>query len=161
MARRIDAAPAPAEGAVTFRLVARDTIRFVLSELKPKGKMLTPFNVISGAIILLGLVLIVIRFAFGLSAVTNLSQHYPWGNSFGISSVMFLVAWHFLLYMICELVEFSPAVAEWLNWPRMRRIVAGLTTGASIFGITLSPLPQWGLGALFLLAPSKIHPLWY
>ncbi|OGP78768.1 MAG: hypothetical protein A2Z13_04935 [Deltaproteobacteria bacterium RBG_16_64_85] len=193
--------------------------------------MLTPFNVISGAIILLGLVLIVIRFAFGLSAVTNLSQNYPWGiwigfdvitgvafaggayvltfivhilkfkkyepivrvtvlngflayvfyagallldlgrpwnvinpiigNSFGISSVMFLVAWHFLLYMICELVEFSPAVAEWLNWPRMRRIVAGLTTGAVIFGITLSTLHQSGLGALFLLAPSKIHPLWY
>jgi Ni/Fe-hydrogenase subunit HybB-like protein len=231
MARKIDAAPAPTKGAVTFRQVARDTIRFVLSELRPKGKMLTPFNVISGAIILLGLVLIVIRFAFGLSSVTNLSQNYPWGiwigfdvvtgvafaggayvltfivhilkfkkyepivrvtvlngflayvfyagallldlgrpwnvinpiigNSFGISSVMFLVAWHFFLYMICEFVEFSPAVAEWLNWPRVRRIVEGLTTGAVILGITLSTLHQSGLGALFLLAPSKIHPLWY
>jgi Ni/Fe-hydrogenase subunit HybB-like protein len=231
MARKIDAAPAPTKGAVTFRQVARDTVRFVLSELKPKGKMLTPFNVISGAIILLGLVLIVIRFAFGLSSVTNLSQNYPWGiwigfdvvtgvafaggayaltfivhilkfkkyepivrvtvlngflayvfyagalllelgrpwniinpiigNSFGISSVMFLVAWHFLLYMICEFVEFSPAVAEWLNWPRVGRIVKGLTTGAVIFGITLSTLHQSGLGAIFLLAPSKIHPLWY
>jgi Ni/Fe-hydrogenase subunit HybB-like protein len=43
----------------------------------------------------------------------------------------------------------------------MRRIVEGLTTGAVIFGITLSTLHQSGLGALFLLAPSKIHPLWY
>ena len=36
-----------------------------------------------------------------------------------------------------------------------------LTTGAVIFGITLSTLHQSGLGALFLLAPAKIHPLWY
>ncbi|MBF8260258.1 MAG: hypothetical protein HW377_2632 [Actinobacteria bacterium] len=83
------------------------------------------------------------------------------GNAFGLSSVLFLVAWHFLLYMICEFLEFSPAVAEWLNWPRARRILEGLTTGAVIFGITLSTLHQSGLGALFLMAPSKIHPLWY
>ncbi|HEY7585272.1 MAG TPA: NrfD/PsrC family molybdoenzyme membrane anchor subunit [Candidatus Deferrimicrobiaceae bacterium] len=231
MARKTDAAPAPAEGSVTLMRVARDTIRFVLSELKPKGKMLTPFNVITGAIMLVGVVLIVIRFAFGLSSVTNLSQNYPWGiwigfdvvtgvafaggayvltflvhilkvkkyepivrvtvlngflayvfyagallldlgrpwnvinpiigNSFGLSSVLFLVAWHFMLYMICEFLEFSPAVAEWLHWPKARRILEGLTTGAVIFGITLSTLHQSGLGALFLLAPSKIHPLWY
>ncbi|MCK7534111.1 MAG: hypothetical protein MZV63_25350 [Marinilabiliales bacterium] len=37
------------------------------------------------------------------------------GNSFGTSSVLFLVAWHFLLYMIAQLIEFSPAVAEWLG----------------------------------------------
>ena len=36
-----------------------------------------------------------------------------------------------------------------------------LTLGAVIFGITLSTLHQSGLGALFLLAKSKIHPLWY
>ena len=51
------------------------------------------------------------------------------GNAFGLSSVLFLVAWHFLLYMICEFVEFSPAVAEWLHWDRTRRIVEKLTTG--------------------------------
>ena len=34
-------------------------VRFFLSELKPKGKILTPFNVISGAIIALGIALIV------------------------------------------------------------------------------------------------------
>jgi Ni/Fe-hydrogenase subunit HybB-like protein len=207
------------------------TIREVASELKPKGKLLTPFNVITGALIAVGLVLIVIRFAFGLASVTNLSQAYPWGiwigfdvvtgvafaggayvltfavhilklkkfepivrvtvlngflayvfyagallldlgrpwnvinpiigNSFGLSSVLFLVAWHFLLYMICEFLEFAPTVAEWLHWPKVRRVLEGLTTGAVIFGITLSTLHQSGLGALFLLAPTKIHPLWY
>ncbi len=37
------------------------------------------------------------------------------GNNFGVSSVLFLVAWHFLLYMVAQLIEFSPAIAEWLG----------------------------------------------
>ncbi len=231
---KTDAVPAlagPSGRSGAMRQELRRTFRFVLSELKPKGRMLTPFNLISGAIILTGLALIVIRFAFGLASVTNLSQAYPWGiwigfdvvtgvafaggayvltfavhilklkkfepivrvtvlngflayvfyagallldlgrpwnvvnpiigNAFGLSSVLFLVAWHFLLYMICEFLEFSPAVAEWLGWKKVRKVLMALTTGAVIFGITLSTLHQSGLGALFLLAPSKIHPLWY
>lgn len=83
------------------------------------------------------------------------------GNSFGTSSVLFLVAWHFLLYMLAELIEFSPAIAEWLGARRARKILSGLTLGAVIFGITLSTLHQSGLGALYLMAKTKIHPLWY
>ncbi|OGU08131.1 MAG: hypothetical protein A2W29_00580, partial [Gemmatimonadetes bacterium RBG_16_66_8] len=83
------------------------------------------------------------------------------GNSFGVSSVLFLVAWHFLLYMTAELVEFSPAVAEWLGWNRVHRVLTGMTIGAVVFGITLSTLHQSGLGALYLMARDKVHPLWY
>ena len=83
------------------------------------------------------------------------------GNSFGVSSVLFLVAWHFMLYMAAEFIEFSPAVAEWLGWKRVRKILHSLTLGAVIFGITLSTLHQSGLGALYLMAKGKIHPLWY
>jgi Ni/Fe-hydrogenase subunit HybB-like protein len=36
-----------------------------------------------------------------------------------------------------------------------------LTLGAVVFGITLSTLHQSGLGALMMMAKSKIHPLWY
>jgi Ni/Fe-hydrogenase subunit HybB-like protein len=181
---------------------------FILKELKPKGKILTPFNVISGLTIFLGIIIIIIRFTKGLGAVVDASQDNPWGlwigfnvitgvafaggayaltfavyvlgakkyhfiiratvlngflaylfyagallldigrpwkiinpiigNDFGVSSVLFLVAWHFLLYMMAEFIEFSPAVAEWL-----------------------STLHQSGLGALFLMAKEKIHPLWY
>lgn len=205
--------------------------RFLLGELKPKGRLLTPFNVISIPIMLLGAALLVIRFAKGLGSITNLSQEYPWGlwigfdvitgvafaggayvltfmvyilrmdkyrpivratvlngflaylfyagallldlgrpwnvinpiigNSFGVSSVLFLVAWHFLLYMIAEFIEFSPAVAEWLGLKRLRKILHSMTLAAVIFGITLSTLHQSGLGALYLMAKGKIHPLWY
>jgi Ni/Fe-hydrogenase subunit HybB-like protein len=206
-------------------------ITFFLSELKPKGKLITPFNVIAAVIILVGVVLIIIRFTFGLSSITNLNQDFPWGiwigfdvvtgvafaggayvitfmvyilrlekyhpivritvlngflaylfyagallldlgrpwnvinpiigNSFGVSSVMFLVAWHFMLYMLAEFIEFSPAIAEWIGWKRIRKYLGSLTLATVIFGITLSTLHQSGLGALFLMAKSKIHPLWY
>jgi Ni/Fe-hydrogenase subunit HybB-like protein len=83
------------------------------------------------------------------------------GNSFGTSSVLFLVAWHFLLYMIAQLIEFSPSIAEWLGAKRARKILSSMTIAAVIFGITLSTLHQSGLGALYLMAKDKIHPLWY
>jgi Ni/Fe-hydrogenase subunit HybB-like protein len=205
--------------------------RFILSEMKPQGKLMTPFNIISIPIILLGMALIAFRFWKGIGSITNLTQDTPWGlwigfdvvtgvafaggayvltfmvyilnmreyhsivrvtvlngflayvfyagallldlgrpwhvinpvigNSFGTSSVLFLVAWHFLLYMIAQLIEFSPAVAEWLGARRARKILSGMTIAAVIFGITLSTLHQSGLGALFLMAKEKIHPLWY
>ena len=173
-----------------------DFWRFFLSELKPKGKLVTPFNMISIPIIMVGLVLIVVRFINGIGAITNLDQEVPWGlwigfdvvtgvafaggayvltfivyilnvkkyksivrvtvlngflayvfyagallldlgrpwnvinpiigHSFGLSSVLFLVAWHFLLYMTAELIEFSPTIAEWLGW---RRACAGCWSG--------------------------------
>lgn len=210
---------------------SRRFARFILSELKPKGKIITPFNVIAAIILIVAAVLLTLRFTKGLAATTNLTQEFPWGiwigfdvitgvafaggayvitfmvyvlrlekyhpivritvlngflayvfyagallfdlgrpwnvinpiigNSFGVSSVMFLVAWHFMLYMIAEFIEFSPAVAEWLGWKRVRKFLGALTLGAVIFGITLSTLHQSGLGALFLMAKNKIHPLWY
>lgn len=83
------------------------------------------------------------------------------GNSFGVSSVLFLIAWHFMLYMMAAFLEFSPAIAEWLGMKRLRRALSALTLGAVVFGITLSILHQSGLGALFLMAKGKVHPLWY
>lgn len=205
--------------------------KFLLSELKPKGKLITPFNLFASAVILVAAVIITFRFANGLGSVTNLSQEFPWGiwiafdvitgvafaggayvvtfivyilrmekyhpivratvlngllaymfyagallldlgkpwnvinpvigNSFGMNSVMFLVAWHFMLYMAAEFIEFSPAIAEWLGWKRIRKYLGMITLGTVIIGITLSTLHQAGLGALFLMAKDKIHPLWY
>jgi Ni/Fe-hydrogenase subunit HybB-like protein len=83
------------------------------------------------------------------------------GNSFGYNSVLFLVSWHFLLYMTVLFVEFSPTIAEWAHWEKLRRFLSTLTLGAVIVGITLSMLHQSGVGAMFLMAKPKIHPLWY
>lgn len=205
--------------------------KFFLHELKPRGKWLTPFNVISIPVILVGLVILYFRFTLGLGAVTNLSQQYafgfwigfdvmtgvalaggayvicfvvyvmrlekyhsilkvtvlngllayvfysgalvldlgrPWhivnpiiGNSFGYNSVLFLVAWHFLLYTGALFLEFSPTIAEWAHWERLRKFLSSLILGTVIVGFTLSMLHQSGIGAMFLMAKPKIHPLWY
>jgi Ni/Fe-hydrogenase subunit HybB-like protein len=204
---------------------------FLIQEMKPRGPWLTPFNVISIPVILTGVVIIVIRFIYGLGAVTNLSQDFPWGfwlgfdvitgvalaggayvitfvvyvmkvekyhsivritilngllayifyagalvfdigrpwqaynpyigNNFGFSSVMFLICWHFFLYMVAAFIEFSPVIAEWAGWERVRKFLKSITLATVILGITLSILHQSGLGALFLMAKPKIHPLWW
>ncbi len=83
------------------------------------------------------------------------------GNKFGYNSILFLVAWHFMLYMISEFIEFSPVAAEWLGMEKMRKFLTKMTLGVVIFGVTLSSLHQSGLGALFLFSKPKLHPLWY
>ncbi len=83
------------------------------------------------------------------------------GNNFGYASVLFLICWHFALYMVAAFVEFSPVIAEWLNLEKARRFLKNITLATVILGVTLSLLHQSGLGALFLMAKPKIHPLWW
>jgi Ni/Fe-hydrogenase subunit HybB-like protein len=86
---------------------------------------------------------------------------YPMVISFGTASVLFLVAWHVALYLSVQLLEFSPSIFEWGGWKTLRRWALAITIGLTIAGIILSTLHQSALGAMFLLAPDKLHPLWY
>ena len=49
---------------------------------------------------------------------------YPVIYSYGVTSVMFLVAWHVFLYLTVQFLEFCPAVFEWLGWKNVRRWAA-------------------------------------
>jgi len=86
---------------------------------------------------------------------------YPVFYSYGLTSVMFEVAWCVFLYLTVLSLEFSPAMFEWLGWRRARRWVSRITIGLVVAGVVLSTLHQSSLGALFLMAPTKLHPLWY
>ena len=81
--------------------------------------------------------------------------------SHGTTSVMFEVAWCVALYLSVLAFEFLPPVFEWLGFSRARAFVISLALPATIMGVMLSTLHQSSLGALFLLAEGKIHPLWY
>jgi Ni/Fe-hydrogenase subunit HybB-like protein len=191
---------------------------------------LTPFNVVAGIIVVVGLIITVIRFTQGLGATTNLSDYNPWGIWIGFdllvgvalaaggyvtsaacyifglkrfhsavrpailtgflgyalvvlalhydvgrpwrlpypfivqsgtTSLLFEVAACVALYLSVLFIEFTPAALEWLGLKRARSIVVKLTLVLTIFGVVLSTLHQSSLGALFLIAPSKMHPLWY
>ncbi len=190
----------------------------------------TPFNIIAGIIVIIGLIITILRFTGGLATVTNLSDYNPWGIWIGFdllcgvalaaggfvtsaavyifgmkryhsavrpailtgvlgyalvalainydvgrpwrlpypfvvqsgtTSVLFEVGLCVMLYLTVLLVEFSPAPMEWLGFRKARNIVVKLTLVLTIFGVVLSTMHQSSLGALFLIAPSKLHPLWY
>ncbi len=125
---------------------------FGMKEYRPivKPAILTGF---------LGYFFVVVGLCFDLGRPWRLP--YPMFVSYGVTSVMFLVGWHVALYLSCQFVEFCPAIFEWLNWKKWRKFVVSVTIGATIFGAILSTLHQSALGGLFLLAPAKVHPLWY
>lgn len=193
-------------------------------------KLITPFHIIAGIILLAGLPLLVIRFSQGLASVTSASDAQPFGLfltvglfvgvplsatgyvlgsavylfglkqfrpvltnaillgflgylfaviflltdlgrpwrlpypmfvSYGPASVLFLVAWHVALYLSCQAAEFAPSAFEWLGLRSLRRWALRFTIVLTIFGVMLSTLHQSALGAMFLLMPGKLHPLWY
>ena len=190
----------------------------------------TPFNVITGLIIAVGLVISILRFTGGLAVVTNLTDDNPWGIWIGFdllvgvalaaggyvtsaavylfgmkkyhsavrpavltgflgyalvvfalhydvgrpwrlpypfvvqqgtTSLLFEVAACVALYLTVLFLEFVPAAMEWLGMKRARELAVKLTLLLTIFGVVLSTLHQSSLGALFLIVPSKLHPLWY
>jgi Ni/Fe-hydrogenase subunit HybB-like protein len=86
---------------------------------------------------------------------------YPFFVSQGVTSVMFEVGACVLLYLTVLFLEFSPMALEWLGYKKLHRLVLRLTLLLTILGVVLSTLHQSSLGALFLIAPSKLHPLWY
>jgi Ni/Fe-hydrogenase subunit HybB-like protein len=85
----------------------------------------------------------------------------PLVYSYGTPSVMFEVAWCVACYTMVLFIEFLPAFFAWLDWPRAWAWSVKLTLPATIGGVMLSTLHQSSLGAMFLMAPTKVHPLWY
>ena len=106
---------------------------------------------------------------------------YPLTVSFGTTSLLFEVGLCVGLYLTVLFIEWSPVALEWLIGikdnahpdllkfltrirPLMRRIrkaVLYITIPLTVLGVVLSTLHQSSLGGLFLIAPSKLHPLWY
>ncbi len=190
----------------------------------------TPFNVVAGIIIIVGLFITVKRFTGGLAAVTNLSDYNPWGIWIGFdllvgvalaaggyvtcaaaylfkmekyrsavrpailtallgyvlvvltltydvgrpwrlpypfvvqqgtTSVLFVVGVCVALSLTILFLEFFPAALEWRRKDNLRNLITKLTLVLTIFGVILATLHQSALGALFVIAPSKLHPLWY
>jgi Ni/Fe-hydrogenase subunit HybB-like protein len=76
-------------------------------------------------------------------------------------SVMFEVAWCVMLYTTVLALEFSGMVFERLKWTRAQRIQKAATIPLVLAGVLLSTLHQSSLGALYLIVPGKLHPLWY
>jgi octaheme c-type cytochrome (tetrathionate reductase family) len=211
-------------------------------------KFLTPGVMVMLALMVIGGAFVLARFIYGIGAVSNLNNQYPWGIWIGIdvasgvalaaggfttgaiayvfnrdqyhavirpalltamlgytfvvlgllvdigrywnitsplfnhngNSVLFEVAICVMIYLHVLYIEFIPIVAERfrgrVNLPgllsRLNTLIETLLDIADkilgkimfifiIGGIVLSCLHQSSLGSLMLIAPYKVHPLWY
>jgi Ni/Fe-hydrogenase subunit HybB-like protein len=189
----------------------------------------TPFNAVAAIILAVGIPLLVLRFAVGLGATTNLSQTAPWGIwigfdmmtgivlaaggftigatvqifglkayhaierpailtaflgyvmavigliadlgrpwnmatfpfNYGTASALFEVAWCVMCYTTVLFLEFTVPFFEWLGWKKLHGIMKKALIGLTVLSVMFSTMHQSALGSLFLLAPTKLHPLWY
>jgi Ni/Fe-hydrogenase subunit HybB-like protein len=191
--------------------------------------LLTPTNAVAAVILAVGIPILVVRFAVGLGATTNLSQTAPWGLwigfdmmtgivlaaggftigatvqlfglkeyhpierpalltafvgyvmaivglladlgrpwniimaifNYGTASVLFEVAWCVMLYSSVLFLEFALPLFEWLGWTRVHRLLKKTLIALTVLSVIFSTMHQSALGSLFLLFPTKLHPLWY
>lgn len=82
------------------------------------------------------------------------------------NSVLFEVAMCVVIYLHVLYIEFIPVLAD--RFGKKIPILAALNRGLDkvmwvfiIAGVVLSFMHQSGLGSLMLIAPTKVHPLWY
>lgn len=76
-------------------------------------------------------------------------------------SVMFEVAMCVMIYTSVLSLEFAPAVLERFNMTGAIKFIRRFTIPLVILGVLLSTLHQSSLGTVFLIAPYKVHKLWY
>jgi Ni/Fe-hydrogenase subunit HybB-like protein len=107
----------------------------------------------------LGYALVVLALQYDVGRPWRLP--YPLVVQQGTTSVLFEVGLCVATYLTVLFIEFSPSALEWLGLKKARNLVVKLTILLTIFGVVLSTMHQSSLGALFLIAPSKLHPLWY
>ncbi len=207
----------------------REKILLGMSTRDYLRSLLTPGNAIATAILVVGVPLLVYRFAVGLAATTNLSQTAPWGLwigfdmmtgivlaaggftigasvqlfglkqyhaierpailtaflgyvmaviglaadlgrpynffnmflHFGTTSALFEVAWCVCLYTTVLLLEFTVPAFEWLGWRKIQAVMKKALIALTVLSVMFSTMHQSALGSLFLLSPTKLHPLWY
>ena len=79
----------------------------------------------------------------------------------GTASALFEVAWCVMCYTTVLFLEFTVPLFEWLGWTRLYQIMKKALLALTVLSVMFSTMHQSALGSLFLLAPTKLHPLWY
>jgi Ni/Fe-hydrogenase subunit HybB-like protein len=90
----------------------------------------------------------------------------PWNMvqifvSFGTASALFEVAWCVVCYSTVLFLEFTVPFFEWLVWKKLHAIMRKTLIALTVLSVMFSTMHQSALGSLFLLAPTRLHPLWY
>jgi Ni/Fe-hydrogenase subunit HybB-like protein len=81
--------------------------------------------------------------------------------NYGSASALFEVAWCVMCYSTVLFLEFTVPFFEWLGWKRLHAVLKKTLIALTVLSVVFSTMHQSALGSLFLLAPTKLHPLWY
>jgi Ni/Fe-hydrogenase subunit HybB-like protein len=81
--------------------------------------------------------------------------------NYGSASALFEVAWCVMCYSTVLFLEFTVPFFEWLGWKRLHAVLKKALIALTVLSVVFSTMHQSALGSLFLLAPTKLHPLWY
>ncbi|HEY6006454.1 MAG TPA: NrfD/PsrC family molybdoenzyme membrane anchor subunit [Anaeromyxobacter sp.] len=106
----------------------------------------------------LGYVMAVIGLIADLGRPWNMAV-FPF--NYGTASALFEVAWCVLCYTTVLFLEFTVPFFEWLGWKKLHGVMKKALIGLTVLSVMFSTMHQSALGSLFLLAPTKLHPLWY
>jgi len=79
----------------------------------------------------------------------------------GTRSVLFEVAWCVCCYTAVLALEFAVPFFEWLGLERLYRPLRKALLGLTVLSVMFSTMHQSALGSLFIIAPGKLHPLWW
>jgi Ni/Fe-hydrogenase subunit HybB-like protein len=113
----------------------------------------------------------------GIGLMADLGRYYniwhpAWPTMWQGNSVLFEVGICVMCYLAVLYIEFLPIVCERFEYdprrPRLAKLCRGLHARLDrtmfvfiLAGVVLSCLHQSSLGTLMVIAPSKMHPLWY
>jgi len=79
----------------------------------------------------------------------------------GTQSVLFEVAWCVMCYTSVLALEFAVPFFEWLGWKKVYSLLKKTLLGLTVLSVMFSTMHQSALGSLFIIAPGRLHPLWY
>jgi Ni/Fe-hydrogenase subunit HybB-like protein len=79
----------------------------------------------------------------------------------GSTSALFEVAWCVMLYTTVLTLEFLVPFFEWIGWRKAHDRLMKAMLALTVLSVVFSTMHQSALGSLFLIAPAKLHPLWY
>lgn len=90
----------------------------------------------------------------------------PWNMVYifvrhGTPSALFEIAWCVVCYASVLFLEFLLPTFEWLGLRKFRAVLLKIMLPLTILSVVFSSMHQSALGSLFIMAPGKLHPLWY
>ena len=107
---------------------------------------------------LLGYVMEVIALLVDLGHPERIWHYFIYQN---FTSFLLAIGLYVIIYATIMLVELAPAMLEQLKLQKLADLIKRYMKPLVIIGVTISVLHQGSLGALLLIQPAKLFPLWW